>query len=279
MTQHRFPGPPVSDDHIVFATELADTARHLLLHEIGSRPEGSFKPDRSFVTQTDLLIEVRLREMIHARFPGHGIIGEEHGRQNAGASHVWVLDPIDGTAQFIAGMPVYGTLIALAVEGVPILGLIDIPAIDARWLGASGQPTKQNGEIVTVRRCQALDQAIMTNSNQDYMSPAERRALDRLRGGTATRVYGGASLNYGLLSSGRTDLALDAGQQIYDFAPFRPIVEGAGGTITDWSGRPLTLESDGRLLGAGDAVLHRAALEEIRALDLDAAVPDTTGAS
>ncbi|MEG4643694.1 inositol monophosphatase family protein [Paracoccus sp. APAP_BH8] len=275
MTQHRSPDLLVGDDHIGLATNLADTARRLLLQEIGSRPEGSFKPDRSFVTQTDLLIELRLREMIHARFPDHGIIGEEHGGQDVGASHVWVLDPIDGTAQFIAGMPVYGTLIALAVDGVPVLGLIDIPSIDARWLGASGQPTKRNGEIVTVHGCPALDQAIMTNSNQDYMSPAERSALDRLRGLTATRIYGGASLNYGLLASGRTDLALDAGQQIYDFAPFRPIIEGAGGTITDWSGRLLTLESDGRLLGAGNAALHKAALEEILTLNVGSAAPGT----
>lgn len=253
----------IQDEHVAFAVELADVARAVLRENDVARINVSVKPDRSLVTAMDILIEDRLRAMIAARYSSHGIIGEERDWVRPGSEHVWVLDPIDGTTAFIAGMPVYGTLIALAVGGVPRLGIIDIPAIDSRWIGAEGRQTTRNGTPVRVRSCPSLAQAIMTNSNQDYLAPSERPALDRLRAVTSARVYGGASLNYGLLSDGRTDLALDGGQKVFDFAPFRPIVEGAGGIVTDWAGAPLTLESSGQLLGAGDAEVHRQALDLI----------------
>ena len=253
----------IEDQHVAFAVEMADVARTVLRENDMARVDVSVKPDRSLVTAMDILIEDRLREMISARYPAHGIIGEERDWVRPGSDYVWVLDPIDGTTAFIAGMPVYGTLIALAVDGVPRLGIIDIPAIDSRWVGAIGRQTTRNGTPIKVRSCPTIAQAIMTNSNQDYFALAERPALDRLRAVTSARVYGGASLNYGLLADGRTDLAIDGGQKVFDFAPFRPIVEGAGGIVTDWAGAQLTLESSGQLLGAGDAKVHRQALDLI----------------
>lgn len=261
----------VLDGHIELAVALADIARQILASALDTVLAVEVKPDRSLVTQIDVEIERQMRRLIPARFPGHGIIGEEDGRENAGASHVWVLDPLDGTAQFIAGMPVYGTLISLAIDGVPALGVIDIPAIDARWIGAAGRRTTRNGRLVEARRCDALSSAILTNSNQDYLPPDGRPILDTLREKTGARIYGGASLNYGLLAEGRTDIAFDGGQKVHDFAPFRPIVEGAGGIVTDWEGRPLTLESTGTLLGAGDPARHREALAIIAQCRAEAA--------
>ncbi|MGB3876129.1 MAG: inositol monophosphatase family protein [Shinella zoogloeoides] len=250
----------VLDGHLELAVELADVAHGILVKAIDSTLAVEVKPDRSLVTQIDLEIERRMRTLIADRFPAHGIIGEEDGTENGGASHIWVLDPVDGTAQLIAGMPVYGTLIALAIDGVPSLGVIDIPAIGARWIGAVGRQTMKNGRPVKVRSCNSLSSAILTNSNQDYLPPNGRPVLDALREATGARVYGGSCLNYGILAEGRTDLALDGGQKVHDFAPFRPIVEGAGGIVTDWQGLPLTLESSGNLLGAGDPDRHREAL-------------------
>jgi len=258
----------IEDHHIDFATRLAEAARALLTTGAGVDLGVEVKPDRSFVTRIDRLIEAELRAMIKAAYPGHGIIGEEEANDNAGASHVWVLDPIDGTAPFILGLPVYGTLIALAVDGVPLLGVIDVPGVGGRWLGAQGRPTTLNGVPVRTRDCAALSHALMTNSNQDYMSPEELPALTALRSVTANRVYGGACLNYGRLAEGRSDLAIDAGQQVFDFAPFRPVVEGAGGVISDWAGRPLTLESDGRILACGGRRCHDAALALIDGLGI-----------
>jgi len=255
--------------HIAFAIRLAEAARAILARGDGSALGVEVKPDRSFVTRMDRLIEAEMRAMIRATFPDHGIIGEEEVDENPGASHVWVLDPIDGTAPFILGIPVFGTLIALAVDGVPRLGVIDVPGVGGRWLGVAGQSTTLNGKPVRCRDCPGLSQAVMTNSNQDYMSAAELPALNALRRVTANRVYGGACLNYGRLAEGRSDLAIDAGQQVFDFAPFRPVVEGAGGVISDWEGRPLTLNSTGRILAAGDARCHDEALSIIAGLDID----------
>lgn len=255
------------DHYVGFAAALAGMARETLANELNCNEnavsEIEVKPDRSLVTKYDRAIEHRLRVEIRKQYPHHGIIGEEEGSIDAQASHVWVLDPIDGTAPFIVGIPVWGTLIALAIDGVPKVGVIDNPVLDTRWIGAAGQATRLNGQIVKCRPCESLATGLMTNSNQDYMSADQLPVLNALRRRTANRVYGGACLNYGRLAEGRTDLAVDAGQQMYDFAPYRPIIEGAGGKITDWHGEPLTLASNGTILAAGDARCHAQALEVV----------------
>jgi inositol-phosphate phosphatase/L-galactose 1-phosphate phosphatase/histidinol-phosphatase len=252
------------DGFVAFANELADVA-HAMLTEAGRlRPEREVKPDRSFVTQHDIAIETRLRELIDARFPGHGVLGEEAQPRDADADLVWVLDPIDGTAPFIAGAPVYGTLIALAAEGVPVLGIIDQAVTGDRWIGAQGRPTRHGAHPCRSRQSASLGGSILTCSNPDFFAPEERPALDALRGATAWRIYGTACMAYGLLASGRTDLALDTGFKVHDFAPFVPIVTGAGGRITDWDGAALTLASGPRILAAGSADRHAEALALVR---------------
>ncbi len=241
-----------------FALELAAAARAIVLR--AAIPLAETKPDRSFVTATDRAVEERLRAMIADRFPHHGILGEEGQDVAPGADHVWVLDPIDGTAAFVAGVPVHGTLIALARGGAPVLGVIDMHATGHRWVGAAGQPTRlELGASVAqcrTRRCGGLDRAIMSVSNPDFFDAAERPALDALRAATAWRVWGASCMAYGLLASGRIDLALDTGLAVHDWAPFAPIIEGAGGRITDWQGRPLRLDSGPQVLAGGDPDLH-----------------------
>lgn len=244
-----------------FAHHLAQAARAIVLPATQARPEAEFKADRSFVTALDAAVELRLRELISERYPQHGILGEEHGQHNPGAELTWVLDPIDGTAPFIAGVPVFGTLIALAVGGEPVLGVLDLPVTNQRWLGLKGQATTCNGAVTRTRSCASLAAAILTNSNPDFLQAHERAALDTLRANTAWRIYGGCCMSYGLLASGRTDLALDAGFKVWDYAPYRPIVEGAGGVISDWHGHPLTLASGSQVLAAGDAARHAQALD------------------
>jgi inositol-phosphate phosphatase / L-galactose 1-phosphate phosphatase / histidinol-phosphatase len=252
------------DTWLAFATELADVAHAMLAPAGGARLNAVVKPDRSFVTALDGQIEQRLRSVIAARFPNHGILGEEGDPTNLDAELVWVLDPIDGTAPFIAGVPVYGTLIALCRNSQPILGIIDMAVTGDRWIGAHGRPTRHilgnTSTVCRTRPCAELAQAILTTSNPDFYAIAERPALDALRGATAWRIYGGCCMSYGLLTSGRTDVAIDTGFKVYDYAPFVPIVTGAGGIITDWEGRPLTLTSGPRVLAAGTPERHREAL-------------------
>ncbi len=252
---------PLDLDPLVgFAEHLAGAARAMLAEATAGRPNAEVKADRSFVTALDREIERRLRREIAVRYPDHGIIGEEEGRDRPGAAIQWVLDPIDGTAPFIAGMPVYGALIAVAVDGVPVVGVMDLPAADNRWVGAAGRPTTHNGRPCRTRATEGLSGAMLACMNPDFFSDLERGPLDRLKAATAWRIYGGSSMGYGLLASGRIDLCLDTRLQPYDFACYRPIIEGAGGVVTDWEGRPLTLASEPRVLAACSAVLHERAL-------------------
>lgn len=254
------------DQWLDFARRLADEAGAILSEAAHARPDVEVKPDRSFVTALDARIERVLRERIADRFPDHGIIGEEETPVRPDAELVWVLDPIDGTAAFIAGLPVYGALIALMAEGVPILGVIDHPATRDRWIGAAGRPTTHNGRPCRARTCHSLGEAILSASNPDFFDDEERPALDDLRAATAWRIWGGACMSYGLLASGRTDAAFDTRLKLWDFAAFRPIIEGAGGVVTDWEGRPITRETGERILAAGDPARHRDMLARVEAV-------------
>ncbi|MEM7060139.1 MAG: inositol monophosphatase family protein, partial [Pseudomonadota bacterium] len=194
---------------VSFAERLADESRAILNEVAGQIPDVTIKADDSYVTETDKRIETRLREIIDAEFPEHGILGEEHGARDLDAEYVWVLDPIDGTAPFIAGIPVYGTLIGLAHHAKPWLGVIDHPATSDRWVGISGHWATHNGQPVRTRGCTELSSALMTNSNPDFFEPAEREAFDALRTRVHYTQYGASCYAYGVLASGRTDLAID----------------------------------------------------------------------
>ncbi|HRE20245.1 MAG TPA: inositol monophosphatase family protein [Rhabdaerophilum sp.] len=243
-----------------FALKLADESGAILREATAVRPNVEVKADKSFVTALDARIERRMREMLADAYPNHGVIGEEEGSQNADAEHVWVVDPIDGTAAFIAGMPTYGTLISLMQAGEPIIGIIDHPITGERWFGVKGAPTLYNGAPCRARSCSGLGDAIMSASNPDFFGDKERPALDAMRAATAWRIWGGACMSYGRLASGRIDVALDTHLKLWDFAPFRPIIEGAGGVITDWHGAPITRETGRQILVAGDPARHREAL-------------------
>lgn len=246
-----------------FAESLTDCARHLLVKFEQAPMNVELKTDCSFVTEMDARIETKLRSMISSRWPEHGIIGEEEKWHAPDAEWVWVLDPIDGTAAFIAGLPVYGTLVALAFRGIPVIGIIDIPKLDLRWTGIAGQSTTLNGTPCKVKAPASLSAAILSTSNPDFYSEGERPALHTMRDATSWRIYGGAALSYGRLAEGRLHLSMDSGLQIYDFAPFRPIIEGAGGIISDWNGEPITLASGPRILAAADTKQHQEALSLI----------------
>jgi histidinol phosphatase-like enzyme (inositol monophosphatase family) len=252
-------------DLIDFAGRLADAARAIILSHFRSGLGFEDKPDATPVTLADRAAETRLREMIEASYPSHGVIGEEFGRHQADAEFVWSLDPIDGTKPFITGRPLFGTLIALLQDGRPRLGVIDAPALDERWCGAQGYPTRftdRNGSRdVRVRPCASLAQAILLNTSPRMFEGAALTAFETLRDRSKFAIYGGDCYCYGQLASGFADLVVEADMDVYDFLALAPVVEGAGGLATDWRGRPIDLASDGRLLCAGDAAVHRQALE------------------
>ena len=244
------------DAHLAFAVALAEHSRQIMSQALAERPKIELKPDSSYVTDTDKRIERELRTMIEKSFPTHGILGEEYGAHNADAEYAWVLDPIDGTAAFVAGLPVFGTLIALLHQGLPVVGIIDHLVTNDRWIGAAGRPTTRNGMVVRTRACPSLPQAMMSASNPDFFSDEERPLFERIRSRTQWRIYGGSCFSYGLLASGRIDIAVDSSLGIHDFAPYVPIITGAGGIITDWAGKAITIHSGPRILAAGDPERH-----------------------
>ena len=246
-----------------FADELAEASRAILNAAGAAAPAVEMKEDASPVTAADRRVEETLRSMIAERFPAHGILGEEHGSTSPDAEYVWVIDPIDGTLAFVAGVPVFGTLIGLAHEGRPLLGVIDHPRTADRWVGGPGRPTTWNRAPVRVRTGRGLAEAFLTTSNPDLFSAPERRAFDRLRSAVQMTLYGASCYAYGLLASGRTDIGIDGGFDIFDMLAPAAVIQGAGGVVTDWQGGAITLAWRGRVIAAGDPQLHRAALARV----------------
>ena len=240
---------------------LADTAGAVLLQYFRKPLDFADKPDESPVTQADREAESRMREAIASTFPDHGVIGEEHGRDRADAEYVWVLDPIDGTKAFISGIPVFGTLIALLRNGRPILGVVDQPVSRERWVGAAGQETTLNGEPVRVSPRGGLKDAVLWSTSPHMFDgdPQEAAAYARLRQSVKFVHYGGECYQYAMLASGFIDIVVEADMGVYDYCALVPVVQGAGGAITDWQGAALGLDSGGRVVAAASTGLHDAA--------------------
>ena len=251
--------------YIDLAERLAGTARDIVLPYFRRPLEVDRKDDDSPVTRADREAEAAMRRIIEAEFPQHGILGEEYGADRADAEFVWVLDPVDGTRASIAGLPVFGTLIALCQRGRSILGVIDCPAMNERWLGAAGRPTTFNGQTATTRPCAELGQAILYATAPDQFVGANREAFGRVEGAVRERRFGTDCYAYGLVASGFGDLVVEAQLKPHDYLAHCAVIEGAGGAVTDWAGEALTLQSNGRVVGAGDARIHEQTLRTLRA--------------
>jgi inositol-phosphate phosphatase / L-galactose 1-phosphate phosphatase / histidinol-phosphatase len=243
----------MTDDDIRLAAYLADVAGEAIRPWFRARFEIEAKADNSPVTQADRAAEAAIRAVLAAERPADGIVGEEYGNERESAERVWVIDPIDGTRSFIAGRPIFGTLVALLEQGQPVLGLIDQPIARDRWVGASGRPTLFNGAVARTRACGALARAHLATTAPNLFAEDERLAFERVRAAARDTLWGGDCHNYALLAAGHLDLVIEAGLKLYDFAALVPVVEGAGGRMCDWRGDSLTEESDGRVIAVGDA--------------------------
>ncbi|CAA7616153.1 Fructose-1 6-bisphosphatase [Candidatus Terasakiella magnetica] len=256
--------PACPPEYIALAERLADAARPIVRKYFRTPVTVDDKADSSPVTIADREVEAALRAILEAEVPDHGILGEEHGRTHCDAEWVWVLDPIDGTAAFITGKPSFGTLIALAHHGRPVLGIIDQAHIGERWIGAAGQPTTLNGAPVAVRACPDLAHAYAYTTGPEFFDAATLPAWNRIAARVKRPRYGCDCYAYALVATGFVDVVVEAGLKPYDFAALVPVVEGAGGIMTDWSGTPLTIASDGRVCASGDARVHAEALEVLK---------------
>jgi len=239
---------------IALAHRLADAARAAILPHYRSSLTSERKEDASPVTLADRAAEEAMRRILKAECPRDAIHGEEFGAETGSSGRTWVLDPIDGTASFLIGRPIFGTLIALVVDGWPVLGVIDQPVLDERWIGVTGQPTLLNGQPVRTRPCRELSDATLATTGPHYFNDHDGEHFMGLAAKTDHRrmVMGGDCYNYALLASGHLDIVCEANLKLHDYAALVPVVEGAGGTMCDWNGEPLHAASSGHVLALGD---------------------------
>ncbi len=245
---------------VALAQRLADAARPIVARYFRTGLTIDDKSDASPVTIADREAETAMRKLLDQHVPDHGVFGEEHGAVRIDADYVWVLDPIDGTRAFITGLPIFGTLVALLHRGKPVLGIIDQPILQERWLGVEGERSTFNGKPIQVRRCKGLDGAYMYSTSPSMFPSATEKRHETLTQKVKLFRWGGDCYAYGLLASGHVDLVVEHSLKLYDFAALAPVVKGAGGLITDWQGQELEMNSDGSVLAAGDATIHRAAM-------------------
>lgn len=216
-----------------------------------------FKRDNSPVTQADKGVETLVRTYLGRHFPDHGIYGEEHGTTGADRQRMWIIDPIDGTRSFLSGHPLFGFLLGHLNNGAPEIGVIGMPALGEVFLGVKGKGVTLNGAPI---RCSAqthLNAAILYINEGEKIHTDHPALFDRLIRSGQTRRFSYDCYPHALLAAGHLDAVVDYDLQPYDFLPLCVVVEEAGGIMTDWDGKPLTLKSDGRVISAATPQIHQ----------------------
>jgi inositol-phosphate phosphatase / L-galactose 1-phosphate phosphatase / histidinol-phosphatase len=247
---------------IAFLNNLADAAGAVCRQYFRKDFNLDDKMAHDPVTEADQAIETVLRALITKAFPNDGIYGEEFGKTEGSSGRIWTIDPIDGTRAFIIGRATFATLVSLCIDGKPMAGLIDQPIIGDRWIGAKDMPTLYNGAPCSTHPCESLQQArlILTSPDQ-FRTEDEMRFMNAALAQTRFSTYGGDCYAYGLLASGFADAMIEAHLKAHDIMPLVPIIQGAGGIITDWKGFVPDLSNlNGQTLACGDARVHQGLL-------------------
>ena len=235
--------------------ELAAAGRREILKYYRQNPLIEDKPDLTPVTIADRNAEAAIRKIVNQIHPNHGVMGEEYGNDRTDAEFVWVLDPIDGTKSFMTGKPLFGCLIALCQWGQPILGVIDMPALDEVWLGGATLPATMNGQAVRVRDCSALNQAVVYATTPDMFVARDEIAFAAVKNQVKYILYGADCYGYATVAAGWADAVVEAKLKPYDYLACAAVVQAAGGFAADWQGQPLTLNSGDKVVISGSATI------------------------
>ena len=252
-----------------FILELGAVAAEVILplfraeHGLENKAASGFDP----VTRADREAEAAIRREIARRYPEHGVIGEEHGEDRPDAEFVWVLDPIDGTRAFVAGLPVWTTLIGLRFQGSPVLGLIAQPYLREFFVGTpvygSRLVTPEGEQRLQVRPCASLAEATLMTTDPDLFTGAELGAWTQVRAAARLTRLGCDAYAYALVAAGHVDLVVESGLQAWDVEALVPVIEGAGGLVCDWRGERMG-RAGGQVAAAGDPRVLREALVALR---------------
>jgi myo-inositol-1(or 4)-monophosphatase len=251
-------------EYRLFAERLADAAAFAIEPHFRAPLAVEDKGGARFdpVTEADRAAELAMRELIRRQYPGHGILGEEHGVEAGVEGLTWVLDPIDGTRAFITGLPLWGTLVALNDGTRPVIGVMNQPFTRERYVGTPDGAWR-NGEVIEVRACPELSGArVMCTSPDLFDTPARRAAFESVAGQARLVRFGGDCYAYCMVASGFVDAVIESGLKPYDVQALVPIVEGAGGLMTAWDGGDC--QHGGTVVACGDARLHARIVERLR---------------
>lgn len=259
-----------ADSLLQFACKLADAASRITLQHfrqslnVDNKLSGNnFDP----VTIADRAAEAAMRDLILLHYPTHGIYGEEYGAKSGTSNFTWVLDPIDGTRAFISGLPTWGTLIALFDGNRPVVGVMDQPFTGERYFAddLNGKSVLRHLSTDTSLRCSNCSQlakAIMMSTAPDMFDQHEFAAQQKLASSVRLMRYGGDCYSYCLLAAGHVDLVVESNLSLYDIQALIPIVEHAGGVVTDWHGE--SANNGGQVVAAANVSLHRQALDVLQ---------------
>jgi myo-inositol-1(or 4)-monophosphatase len=248
---------------LAFADTLADAARAAILpyfragHTVELKSGSRFDP----VTDADKAAERAMRALIEAEFPDHGILGEEYGETRGASGYQWVLDPIDGTRAFIAGLPLWGVLIGLAYQGKPVIGVMDQPYLEERyrgWNDGAELVTHSGARPLNARPCASLGEAILSTTDPYLFQGEEADAFALVRAQAKLTRYGYDCYAYAMIASGGIDCVIESGLKPFDICALIPIITGAGGGVCSWAGGDAS--QGGRVLAWGDESVRNATL-------------------
>ena len=243
-------------EYINFANTLADAASVISMQYFRKPLNIDNKNDESPVTIADKNTELKIRSMIENKYPNHGILGEEFDNINPNAEFIWVIDPIDGTRSYIAGHKDFGNLISLTQNKKPIIGIINCPAHEERWVGAKNQNSTLNQQPSRTSSVTKIEDAYFFSSGLYFDEPHLRNAVDKIKHKVKYYRYGGDCYMYGMVASGLIDFVIEDTLGVHDYMALVNVIEGSGGKVTDKFGNEITTDSRGSCIASANEKLH-----------------------
>ncbi|PPR47642.1 MAG: Histidinol-phosphatase [Alphaproteobacteria bacterium MarineAlpha5_Bin9] len=247
-----------------FANKLADISEKIVMKYFRKEFIVKKKIDGSPVTIADIKCEKKIREMISKKFPSHNILGEEYKEKNNKNKYTWVIDPIDGTRSYISGHKDFGTLIALLKNNEPIIGIINCPAHKERWVGLKDQPTKLNNKIISTSKKKLISKSYAYSSGLYFDNQKFRKGFEKVTKKSAYYRMGGDCYMYGMLASGLIDIVIEDTLKVHDYMALIPVIQGAGGVISDKNNKSIKIDSDGSLVASANKNIHKQVIEILK---------------
>ncbi len=253
------------NNYLIFGEKFIDLCGDLLKKNYQANIQIEAKSDGSFVTNIDKEIESIFLKKIKKEFPDHGVLGEEFGHYNPESKYLWVIDPLDGTHSFIAGKPLFGTLLCLTIDGVPSLGIIDMPILNERWVGATKIGIKKNQKKCPLINCnKKLNECILSSTSLLMFDEFQSKVIKKIYNKIRFPIFGTDCYAYGLLISGNVDMIIEANMKPWDYMAQNFLINEIGGYISDWAGDPLTINSCGDVIAAKSKSAFQEALDFLK---------------